>query len=512
MTAWKMAVNYKNILVSKHKEPPLYFAAQLLGWLAMSVVWLSVIDAHQAVSDPADRFIEWIVVMYISGCIFSHFFLRSFYWWLSRKPWLSAVKIAAYIVVIELSVWGLVLAERVLLLFVPIPFESLGWSWLNILVLYHIIMVFWALVYHYWVWERACRDSLPIENAKYYVLSQYLGWFCVGVFWYLLYTGRGKNVEINMDFFWPWVLKICFSGILLSHVFLRPFNRSLLNLKTNFLVKLLLSIVGIYVCTNLGELTSFLWLDWSNLEIQERTSEENMAGIAVSFVSFCIWSLLYGGWLTWQQKIDETTRRLKLEVNYKEAQMSGLKQQLNPHFIFNALNSLRALIIQDQHVARKMVTEISNLLRYTLYESEKDVVPLAQEIEIVKDYLAIELLRYDGRISIKWDIPDHLLLTPVVPLCIQTLVENAIKHTINQYDDGIFIHIEARDNSRNTTVSVCNRGKICAHDESGIGLRNTRERLILVFGAGSSLVLQQKEDEVVEAVVTIPKGSTVEKT
>lgn len=503
-------MNDKNILSARGVEHQYYFQGQLLAWLLMALVWDSIFDYYRSGSDLVQFFIPWNVMMFLFGISVSHFFLRPVYWWLSRTKWRSLVKILVFFLAIHLSIWILLLAERALFLFAPVPIEQFDWSWLNVLILYHVVMISWGFLYHCWTWESYHQDSLPKENSTYYVLGQVLGWLAVGFFWYVLYTGRGEDVELEMTFFWSWVFKVYSSGIILSHCVLRPFYRHLLSLRSSMTAKLLLSIGGIYVCTILGEFISYLWKDWSNIGELDRTDAENFAGVTVAFISFGVWSLLYCGWLTWQQKLDETTRRLRLEASYQEAQMSSLKQQLNPHFIFNALNSLRALIIQDQHLARKMVTEISSLLRYTLYESEKDTVPLSDEIKIVKNYLAIELMRYEGRISVTWDIPERFLSVHVIPLCIQTLVENAIKHNINQYEDGIFIRIHVLDNGANMQISVCNRGRIFSQERDGIGLANTRERLALVFGENSSLALTQKQDDVVEAVLMMPKTSVSE--
>ncbi len=483
--------------------------AQLAGWLLMACVWYSAHGYYRLDSDPIGSLLAWNTVMYVECVALTHFFLRPLYWWLSRTDWRSLPKIIIYISAIHLCVWILLGVDEILFRFVSLSTNKFEWSELNAALLYHVVMVTWALAYIYWTAKENRREAVPKENIVYYVICQMLGWSMVCGFWYVLYTGRGKDVAIEMGFFVPWVLMVYASGILLSHLLLRPFSRRLINLEAGPITKILLCITVAYICMVWRSLISLVWVVWSNVQLVERTPQENIASAVTFFAIFCIWLLLYLSWLNWQQKNNETTRRLKLEANYQVAKMSGLKQQLNPHFIFNALNSLRAMIIKDQYVARKMVTEISNLLRYTLYESEQDVVSLEKEIDVVKNYLAIEQLRYEGRISIEWDIPDELLPTKVIPLCIQTLVENAIKHTINQYPDGIFIHIRAEENGPNIHISVSNRGKITPSGNDGIGLKNTKERLGLIFGDGSTLALTQKEDELVEAILIIPKTYNV---
>ncbi len=500
-----MHLPFKAILCAKNVEHRFYLQAQLLGWLLMAFVWYSLYAYSRIDTHSTDALLMWHVMMYLGCLTLTHFILRPLYWWLRGAKWRDLQKITVYLLAIHVCVWVLLSADRIYFWIYPVSIKNFDWVAFDVVFLYHVVIITWALIYHFWASANDQQEPTPKENATYYVAFQLIGWSLVCGFWYVLYTGRGAQVKTDMAVFWPWIMMVCISGLLLSHLILRPFYRRLINLKVGLTAKIMYSIFIVYLCTVWSMVISLMWFSWSEIQLVERTEEENYAGVIVSFLVFSVWSLLYAGWVNWQQKLDETTRRLMLEASYHAAQMSGLKQQLNPHFIFNALNSLRAMIIKDQNVARKMVTEISNMLRYTLYESDKDVVPLSQEIAIVKNYLAIELLRYEGRISIKWHIPDSLMSTNVIPLCIQTLVENAIKHTINQYADGIFIHIRAEEYESNIHICVSNRGKITSSKNEGIGLKNTKERLELIFGEGSTLVLTQKEDELVEAIMIIPK-------
>ncbi len=374
------------------------------------------------------------------------------------------------------------------------------------MILYHMFFILWALIYHHWTWQSYGQATELAENPNYYVLGQLFGWSLVGVVWYVLYTGRGSAADVNMTNFLLWIMVYYCSSILLSHYFLRPFYKHLLNLALGVVGKILLCLLMLYFCNMIGVIISAVWISLANINVEDRTTDFNIASFVVSYIALMLWSFVYHGWLSWQQKQDDMTRSLKLESSLREAKISGLKQQLNPHFIFNALNSLRALIIKDQQAARQMVTGIANLLRYSLYQSDEDTVPLEQEMQIVEDYLAIERLRYEGRVSVSWDIPSEFLRVRVLPLCLQTLVENAIKHTINQYAQGIFVNISARRQANKICLRVENRGRIIDSDTGrvGIGLRNTRERLALIFGEEASLSLVQKDDERVQAQIILP--------
>ncbi len=493
------------LLQSSGAEHPRYRLAQLVGWLLVSLLWGLVYISLEA-GDSAVYFMGWnaLAVALTFSC--SHWLLRPCYWWLSRTGWHTGKKIGCFLLLLHLSVWVVTGAEWLWLQFAPIPETGFNSSLLRSMTLYHMFFIFWALIYHHWTWQSYGQVTELAENPNYYVLGQLLGWLLIGVVWYVLYTGRGSAADIDMDYFRSWMVVYYCSCILISHCLLRPFYKHLLHLVLGPAGKALLCLLMLYLCNMIGVIITVVWLSLANIGVADRSDDTNVASFVISYAALMLWSFVYHGWLSWQQRQDDMTRSLKLESSLREAKISGLKQQLNPHFIFNALNSLRALIIKDQQAARQMVTGIANLLRYSLYQSDEDTVALEQEIEIVEDYLAIERLRYEGRVSVSWDIPSEFFNVRVLPLCLQTLVENAIKHTINQYAEGIFVNISARRQANKIYLKVENRGRIIEIDPGrvGIGLKNTRERLALIFGEEASLTLVQKDDERVQAQIILP--------
>jgi sensor histidine kinase YesM len=115
----------------------------------------------------------------------------------------------------------------------------------------------------------------------------------------------------------------------------------------------------------------------------------------------------------------------------KEAELRALKSQVNPHFIFNSLNSLRALIDEDPARARMAVTQLANLLRYSLQSGQLETVPFEDELDVVNDYLALEQVRHEERLRLRLDIAPEALQLPIPPMLLQTLVENAVKYGIS---------------------------------------------------------------------------------
>lgn len=514
-----MNFKFAAILQSKGVEHPQYCKAQLIGWLSVWLLWSLVYLNLRADSDPVIYFLGWNTLLFLLFSSVSHWLLKPFYWWLSRTVWSIGKKISSFLLLVHFCVWGIVGIENIWFQFIPIPVAGFSSSLIGTMTLYHMLFIFWGLIYHHWTWQGYRSLEKTSENPRYYFGGQLIGWLLISGVWYMLYIGRGSTVEVDMDYFRSWVVVYYCSGIILTHFILRPFYKHLLYLSMGLVGKLLLSLLMLYLCNMIGVIITVIYFSLADITVPDRTEDVNLASFIISYAVLMLWSFVYAGWLSWQQKQDDLTRALKLESSLREAKLSGLKQQLNPHFIFNALNSLRALILKDQQAARQMVTGIANLLRYSLYQSDEDTVALAQEIEIVEDYLSIERLRYQGRVSVNWDIPSSLMGIQVLPLCIQTLVENAIKHTINQYAEGIFINISARQESNTICLIVENRGRIAesTDETTGIGLKNTRERLVLIFGEEASLTLAQKDETNtgelrVEAKITLPLSQKLKST
>ena len=204
--------------------------------------------------------------------------------------------------------------------------------------------------------------------------------------------------------------------------------------------------------------------------------------------------------------------RFQLMTSVKEAELRALKSQVNPHFIFNSLNSLRALIDEDPARARKSVTQLANLLRYSLQSGQLETVPFEDELGVVNDYLALEQVRHEERLRLRLDVEPEALRLPIPPMLLQTLVENAVKYGISPRSEGGEIAIVARNEGGALRIQVSNPGEIPVAgraSSTGVGLRNAAERLRLIFGERATLRLRSEEPSVVvaEAVIPLPQHS-----
>ena len=217
------------------------------------------------------------------------------------------------------------------------------------------------------------------------------------------------------------------------------------------------------------------------------------------------WNVIYFAVSYYDRYRSTQLEKARLETVAKEAQLLGLVSQVNPHFMFNCLNSLRALISENPAKARQMVTDLADLLRYALQSGKTPLVPLRDELEIVKTYLNLERIRFEERLASHIDASQEALSVPVPSMLLQSLVENGLKHGIEKVPQGGEISLTARIQNGDLRIQVGNTGVLLAGGNStGIGLENARERLRLMYGERASLTLSQQGANQVLAEISIP--------
>ena len=219
-----------------------------------------------------------------------------------------------------------------------------------------------------------------------------------------------------------------------------------------------------------------------------------------------MWNCIYFMYHYVQKSRKQQLDTLQLEKLVKELELKTIKAHINPHFIFNALNSIRALIDENPGRARTAVTELSNILRSSLKADKGETISFKDELRIVKDYLALENMRFEDRLQVVYDVDDFTLEKQVPPMMLQTLVENAIKHGITkQVKDGVVKIISDIRNSYHELI-VQNTGYLNgggAHS-GGFGLSSTQDRLNLLYGDKAKFEIRQVDPSLVEARVLIP--------
>lgn len=271
-------------------------------------------------------------------------------------------------------------------------------------------------------------------------------------------------------------------GFIIS-IFLRYRLKKIDYLKYSFFSLLIIIFISSLICSTvwyIGGAIFYESMKYNYIHFRDTTLTDVIVGIARDNVVFIGWSGLYFGikfWMEWVSQKEETDKALLLARN---AQLEMLKYQLNPHFLFNTLSSLRALTSKENVKAKEIITKISEFLRYTLIEINSNEVPLSKEIEVIKNYLDIEKVRFEDELQVDFKIDPNTEDYPVPIFLIHPLVENAIKHGMQTSPIPLKIFISAKMIDNRLNVNVFNTGKWIERKETDStrrGLENIKRRL-----------------------------------
>ena len=344
-----------------------------------------------------------------------------------------------------------------------------------------------------------------MHNKTLYWLCQIVGWsiymlFSFGMFFIF---GGEANIAINLVLL---QVVIGLSSLLFSHLFrlyakrhqwtvLKPralVPRVILSLIIlSFLTQTLIHVI-IYIIYPINDLYVFSWVNF--LGYTSNTA-----------VVLLLWMSIYFIYHFIQNNRKNEIEKLELKAALQEAELMILKNQINPHFLFNALNNIRSLILSDQDRARSMVTHISDLLRYSIQFNASEKVTVAEEMEIVRDYLQLESIQFNDRLAYVFNIDDNTKALKIPPMAIQLLVENAIKHGLSAQKNGGFIRVESSCSYSWLNIKVTNSGQLGSKKKrEGIGLKNLVERMKILFGEYAEFKLENSSADTVTASLKIP--------
>lgn len=357
--------------------------------------------------------------------------------------------------------------------------------------------------------------KLARAKNRLYVLCQIAGWgglMAIQLFYQDAVDKRAATPLHDRAI----LVMIILQGLLLTH-YVRPLIRRWGWLQLGW-APLLPRVMGVaalmsvaWSAVGFGYVYGILEEPWSSTKITLRLGI--MASTINGMLLFCGWFSLYFIYHTFERLRRMQLEQFRLAASVKEAELRALKSQVNPHFLFNSLNSLRALIDEDAPRARESVTRLANMLRYSLQSGQQETVPLEEEIRIVEDYLALELIRHEDRLRVHWAVADEARALSVPPMLLQTLVENAVKYGISTRREGGEIRIAAALEGEDLHIRVSNPGDLAsppsaaaakAGSSTGVGLRNASERLQLLFGDAARLSLTAESAGYVTAHVLIP--------
>jgi two-component system, LytTR family, sensor kinase len=349
--------------------------------------------------------------------------------------------------------------------------------------------------------KMVSRDKLKDLMSSFWVL-QLIGWALYGVVIYITFltvvppSGRFALLQVKIS--------RTVAGFLLTSL-MRPIYKYVGSSRSVPFIALLIVITSFLF----GSLWPFgehigLWLMH-----REPFRFRNWASYPVEVLDYSMtlvgWSALYFGIKYWRQWQNEHERTLQAEALANHAQLDMLRYQLNPHFLFNALNSIRASIDEDSQRAKRMVTEFSEFLRYSLLNDNSALVDLRQEIEAIKNYLAIEKIRFEDKLEVTFAVEPAAEEFQLPGFLIHPLVENAVKHGMTNNSAPLKICVSARTLDGHLVVEIANTGRLDARTNGAgthIGLRNVRERLAKLYPERSSFSLREDGDWI-RAVIEI---------
>lgn len=188
-----------------------------------------------------------------------------------------------------------------------------------------------------------------------------------------------------------------------------------------------------------------------------------------------------------------------LERINMETELKYLKSQINPHFLFNSLNSLYALSLKKSDLAPEMILKLSDILRYVLYDGGAKWVDLEKELNYIQSYLDLEKLRHGARLQVQLDVGKIKSGTKVAPMLFLTFIENSFKHGISKRAEGGFLNISISSSDENVQFSICNSkptqkaAHISGH-QGGIGIENVKKRLNLLYPNRHELLINDSSD------------------
>lgn len=256
-----------------------------------------------------------------------------------------------------------------------------------------------------------------------------------------------------------------------------------------------------------GSLTIIFWLLVPRLIVRALVSEKidydifwhsslvfrATAGILVFFMIVLVYYLF----LSATRLAEKAKRQAQLETQVREGELKMLRSQINPHFLFNSLNSVSSLTVTDPLKAREMIVKLSDFMRYSLSSRSEQPVTLQTEMESLRLYLQIEKVRFGDRLVIEEDIEEECLAALMPGMLLQPLYENAVKHGVYESTEEVVIRTSVKKENDMVVISVSNNvdtDSVVTKKGAGIGLKNVSSRLELFFGDTGQLNINRTED------------------
>lgn len=345
-------------------------------------------------------------------------------------------------------------------------------------------------------------------NKSSFWSFQLVGW---GIFWLANNFFRAAEDTLTIKEVVITTLLTC-TGIFLTwimrKIFLSRFIQEL-EAKNMFLSCFAVSLVATVIMTGSSALYVLVYELAVNKKMPNLNVDFFMTNFYGSIILMFTWSLLYFVTLYLRKFRVSEFERIRLSESLKDAQLNTLKGQINPHFMFNSLNNIRALMLEDVTAAREGISNLAECLRYSLTSAHKDKVTLEEELAVVNEFVALAKIQYENKLTFKLDI-DEMCKPYLIPvMALQMMTENAIKHGIAEQVHGGLLRISAKISAEQLILQVSNPGQLAdghkSYDQkqhsTGIGVNNIKQRLALLYGVRAHFSLEQHKNHVVSKLI-----------
>ncbi len=359
------------------------------------------------------------------------------------------------------------------------------------------------------MFRQCTRNMKQKKNSlSLYWKCQLIGWSLASLYWMLMgIIGTNFSLPLAILHF------ICdlIIYILPSHLFrtisLKNHWEKLAPKKLIVIVLPMVILLGlIFMLLTIGKnhLVSFYFYPGPQPTLNASFSASWLVTWVTGIRLMAIWILAYYLYHYAQAELKASKESARLSLVAKNAQLENLTAQLNPHFFFNSLNNIKALVTENPNLAKRAIDLLSELLRTSLYHRNTGLITLQDEIDLVKDYLELEKMRFEDRLQVNMEVDENALTVLILPLCIQTLVENAIKYGVAKYENGGKINVKIAYTKPFISILISNQGKLINNENRGLGLKNLIERLQLQYNGDAVFSITESENTVLAKLILPP--------
>lgn len=344
-----------------------------------------------------------------------------------------------------------------------------------------------------------------MRTSRFYWIAQFSGWlaYCTLVT-ISVFTSNPEDLDFN---FLLSILAVVGFGIAVTHAQRFFFIKmGWLDFKLPPLIpRLLLSSFGSSI------ILTFLLISVDELVPGDMHDDSlEFSRVLINIISLWIlilfWNAIYFTYHFFQKSRNQEIANLELVASNRESELKNLRSQLNPHFLFNSLNSIRALVDIEPSKAKRSITTLSTLLRQSLQFGRENLVTLEEEVGLAKSYLELEKIRFEERLNVEWDLDSSLDQFLIPPFSLQMLVENAIKHGISELKGGGTVKVLTFKTDKGIHLRVENSGSLKHVIDLGVGINNIKRRLQLQFGAGAGFDISENDGQVIAEIIFSHEG------